>query len=325
MLKLAIIGTNWITEKFVEAAQNSAKFQLVMVYSRNMASAQDFASKFSVTQVVTDLKTLAQCDEVDAVYIASPNSLHCEQAIQMMQSGKHVICEKPLASNITEAQRMYEVARENQVILFEAFKTDYLPNFKLIREMLPKLGQLRQVFFSYCQYSSRYQRYLDGENPNTFNPAFSNGSIMDIGYYCVASAAALFGRPEQIQATARLLDSGVDGHGTVQLHYADFDVVILHSKVSHSSIPTEIQGEDGALLISKISEGEKVLYQPRDGQVEDITLPQRDNSMEYEAEHFYQQIQQQQMDAKAIERSLLTAEMLTEIRQQTGVVFPADQ
>jgi predicted dehydrogenase len=60
------------------------------------------------------------------------------------------------------------------------------------------VGKVRKAFINYCQYSSRYQRYLDGENPNTFNPAFSNGSIMDIGFYCLASAVALWGEPHGV-------------------------------------------------------------------------------------------------------------------------------
>jgi hypothetical protein len=68
------------------------------------------------------------------------------------------------------------------VVLFEAFKTASLPNFLLLKQSFDKIGKLRKAFINYCQYSSRYQRYLDGENPNTFNPAFSNGSIMDIGF-----------------------------------------------------------------------------------------------------------------------------------------------
>lgn len=93
-----------------------------------------------------------------------------------------MICEKPLASNIEEVEAAIALARENQVVLFEAFKTASLPNFLLLQQSLPKIGKVRKAFINYCQYSSRYQRYLDGENPNTFNPAFSNGSIMDIGF-----------------------------------------------------------------------------------------------------------------------------------------------
>ncbi|MBN0684083.1 gfo/Idh/MocA family oxidoreductase, partial [Pseudomonas aeruginosa] len=94
----------------------------------------------------------------------------------------------PLASNLQEVEAAIALAKENNVVLFEAFKTASLPNFLLLKETLAKVGKLRKAFINYCQYSSRYQRYLDGENPNTFNPAFSNGSIMDIGFYCLASA-----------------------------------------------------------------------------------------------------------------------------------------
>lgn len=144
-----------------------------------------------------------------------------------------------------------KTARENNVVLFEAFKTASLPNFLLLKQSFDKIGKLRKAFINYCQYSSRYQRYLDGENPNTFNPAFSNGSIMDIGFYCLASAVALWGEPRAVHASASLLESGVDGQGTVVLSYGDFDVTLHHSKVSDSAIPSEIRGEAGALVIEK--------------------------------------------------------------------------
>ena len=134
---------------------------------------------FSVEHLFTSLEAMAESDAIDAVYIASPNSLHFSQTQLFLSHKIHVICEKPLASNQAEVDAAIACARENQVVLFEAFKTAYLPNFHLLRQALPKVGKLRKVFFNYCQYSSRYQRYLDGENPNTFNPAFSNGSIMD--------------------------------------------------------------------------------------------------------------------------------------------------
>ena len=67
---------------------------------------------------------------------------------------------------------MFEVAQENNVVLFEAYKSQYLPNFQAIKQALNKIGKIHKAHISYCQYSSRYQRYLDGENPNTFNPNF---------------------------------------------------------------------------------------------------------------------------------------------------------
>lgn len=184
MIRFAVIGTNWITRQFVDAAHETGKYKLTAVYSRSLEQAQSFANDYLVEHLFTSLDAMAQSDAIDAVYIASPNSLHFPQTELFLRHKKHVICEKPLASNLAEVDAAIACARENQVVLFEAFKTACLPNFLLLQQSLPKVGNIRKAFINYCQYSSRYQRYLNGENPNTFNPAFSNGSIMDIGFYC---------------------------------------------------------------------------------------------------------------------------------------------
>ena len=324
MIRFAVIGTNWITRQFVDAAHETGKYKLTAVYSRSLEQAQSFANDYPVEHLFTLLEAMAQSDVIDAVYIASPNSLHAPQTELFLRHKKHVICEKPLASNIDEAERVIAAARENQVVLFEAFKTASLPNFQQLQQALPKLGQIRKAFINYCQYSSRYQRYLDGENPNTFNPAFSNGSIMDIGFYCLASAIALWGEPQQIQASASLLESGVDAHGVVMLDYGDFSVTLQHSKVSDSTLPSEIQGEAGALVIEKISECQKVSFVPRGSKAQDLSQPQHINTMLYEAEEFARLVENNEVDHPGLEVSRITAKVQTEIRRQTGVVFPAD-
>ncbi|WPU22541.1 Gfo/Idh/MocA family oxidoreductase [Cedecea neteri] len=324
MIRFAVIGTNWITRQFVDAAHESGKYKLTAVYSRSLEQAQSFANDYPVEHLFTSLDEMAKSDVIDAVYIASPNSLHGPQSLLFLSHKKHVICEKPLASNLAEVEAAIACARENQVVLFEAFKTASLPNFIALQQALPKVGKIRKVLLNYCQYSSRYQRYLDGENPNTFNPAFSNGSIMDIGFYVLASAAALWGEPHSVHATASLLDSGVDAHGTVQLNYGDFDVTLMHSKVSDSTIPSEIQGEAGSLVIEKISECQRVTFIPRGGKPQDLSQPQHINTMLYEAETFARLVEENAVNHPGLVTSRITSALATEIRRQTGVKFPAD-
>ena len=324
MIRFAVIGTNWITRQFVDAAHETGKYKLTAVYSRSLEQAQTFANDYPVEHLFTSLDAMAQSEDIDAVYIASPNSLHFPQTKLFLQHKKHVICEKPLASNLHEVEQAIALARENQVVLFEAFKTASLPNFQILQQSLEKVGPVRKAFINYCQYSSRYQRYLDGENPNTFNPAFSNGSIMDIGFYCLASAVALWGEPKQVQASASLLDSGVDAHGIAVLDYGDFSVTLQHSKVSDSTLPSEIQGEAGALVVEKISECQKVAFIPRGSKAQDLSQPQHINTMLYEAEEFARLVENNEVDHPALEVSRITAKVQTEIRRQTGVVFPAD-
>lgn len=324
MIRFAVVGTNWITERFIDAAHESGKMRLTAIYSRKLEQAQAFGANYPVEHCFDSLEALAQSDVIDAVYIASPNSLHCQQSLLFLSHKKHVICEKPLASNLREVEQLVACAREHQVVLFEAFKSAHLPNFLLLQQALPKIGKLRKAFINYCQYSSRYPRYLAGENPNTFNPHFSNGSIMDIGYYCVASTVALFGAPQSVLASATLLDTGVDAHGSVCLNYGDFDVVISHSKVSNSDIPSEIQGEEGTLVIEKISEAQGVVLTPRGENSQVLTQPQHINTMLYEAQVFAELVEKRQVEHEGLENSLIVASLLTEIRRQTGVVFPAD-
>ncbi|MFU0886144.1 Gfo/Idh/MocA family protein [Kluyvera sichuanensis] len=324
MIRFAVIGTNWITRQFVDAAHETGKYKLTAVYSRSLEQAQTFANDYPVEHLFTSLDAMAQSEDIDAVYIASPNSLHFPQTKLFLQRKKHVICEKPLASNLHEVEQAIALAQENQVVLFEAFKTASLPNFQILQQSLEKVGPVRKAFINYCQYSSRYQRYLDGENPNTFNPAFSNGSIMDIGFYCLASAVALWGEPKQVQASASLLDSGVDAHGIAVLDYGDFSVTLQHSKVSDSTLPSEIQGEAGALVVEKISECQKVSFIPRGSKAQDLSQPQHINTMLYEAEEFARLVENNEVDHPALEVSRITAKVQTEIRRQTGVVFPAD-
>lgn len=324
MIRFAVIGTSWITSQFIDAAHETGKYKLVAVYSRSPEQAQRFASRYTVQHLFTSLEEMARCDEIDAVYIASPNSLHFPQTALFLRHKKHVICEKPLASSITEVEAAIALAQANQVVLFEAFKTASLPNFIQLKQSLGKVGKLRKAFINYCQYSSRYQRYLNGENPNTFNPAFSNGSIMDIGFYCLASAVALWGEPLGVQATATLLESGVDAHGVAVLDYGDFSVTLQHSKVSDSAIPSEIQGEEGSLVVEKISECGKVLLIARGGEAQDLSQPQVQNTMHYEADQFARLVEENAVDHPGLTTSRITAKLLTEIRRQTGVAFPGD-
>ncbi|MGF1727285.1 Gfo/Idh/MocA family protein [Photobacterium nomapromontoriensis] len=325
MIRLGVIGTNWITDRFIAAALSTGKYQLTAVYSRQLDTAERFAAKYQVRHCYDSLEEMARADELDAIYIASPNSLHASQAKLFMLQGKHVIGEKPLASNYTEVEELIELAQQKQLILFEAMKTVYTPNFAIVKRALDKLGRLRKVHFTYCQYSSRYQKYLDGDNPNTFNPEFSNGSLMDIGIYPLSCAISLFGEPNSMTAQGVLLDSGVDAHGTLVLHYRDFDVTISHSKVSDGVIPSEIQGEQGTLLIDFISECRGVRLYRRDEPVVDLTVDQDENTMRYEADMFADLIITSNTAYGGLHRTRVVSAIITQAREIIGVRYPADQ
>src|SRR5690606_38740506 len=123
--------------------------------------------------------------------------------------------------------------------------------------------RLRRAVFSFGRYSSRYDAYLRGENPPTFRLEYCNGSLVDMGVYCVAVAVGLFGKPDKVLANGSNLSTGVDAMGSAILVYDDMEVVILHSKVANSSIESEIQGEQGNLYIDSISRMERIFLHRR--------------------------------------------------------------
>ncbi|WP_028784328.1 Gfo/Idh/MocA family protein [Thalassobacillus devorans] len=327
MVRFGIIGTNFITERLLEDVKDYEDFQLTAVYSRTKERAEEFAERFGAEEVYVSVEEMAKSNKVDAVYIASPNSFHAQQAITVMEQGKHVLCEKPMASNAKEVEAMVEAAKKNEVLLMEAMKNTFLPNFQSIQTNIHKIGKVRRYVGSFCKYSSRYDAYKEGEVLNAFNPTFSNGSLMDLGVYCIYPMLLLFGAPKSIQAHAVKLETGVDGEGSIIFSYDDMEAVVMHSKISTSFCPSEIQGEYGSILIDNISDPEHVEIRFKDGSEQNITQSSASPSMYYEAAEFIKLITEGKKESaiNSHHHSLTTIKIVEEARKQAGIVYPADQ
>ena len=327
-VRFGVVGTNFITDWVIAGAREDERFELMGVCSRSEETARPFAAKHNIPHLFTSLEAMAESPLIDAIYIASPNALHAPQSILCMQRGKHVLCEKPFASNVSEVRQMIKTAQSNNVVLMEAMKPTLTPGFRAVQKAIPQIGVVRQYFSCYCQYSSRYDKLKEGIVLNTFSPTLSNGAIMDIGIYTIYPMVVLFGRPKTIQATGVRLFSGVDGHGNVCFNYENgLNATILYSKISNSQLPTEIQGEDGIITLDRINIISEATLTPRNGLTQRI-IPQADhNEYYYEVAEFIDLIQSDRKESEnnSLENSLITIEIIDEIRRQLGVVFPADE
>ena len=185
-VRFGVVGTNFITDWVIAGARLDERFELVAVYSRKQETADAFAAKHQIPYTFTSLEEMAKSPLIDAVYIASPNFLHAEQSILCMKHGKHVLCEKPFASNAWEVREMIAASAKYDVTLMEAMKPTLTPNFRSVRENLGRLGTIRRYFSCYCQYSSRYDKFKEGVVLNAFRPELSNGAMMDIDLYCLS-------------------------------------------------------------------------------------------------------------------------------------------
>lgn len=334
-IRFGVIGTNFITDWVIAGAKQDERFELVAVCSRTQERANEFAAKYDIPYTFISLEEMAASPLIDAVYIATPNYLHASQSILCMKHGKHVLCEKPMASNAYEVKQMIAASRQYGVTLMEAMKPTLTPNFRVLREALPKAGVIRRYFASYCQYSSRYDKFKEGIVLNAFKPELSNGAMMDIGVYTVYPMVVLFGRPNKISASGVVLSTGTDGQGAVNFEYEGMNATVLYSKIANSSLPTEIEGEDGNFMLDKINQINRVTWQARpvvsSGKgpltpVEDISAITDKDEYYYEVAEFINLVQAGKLESEvnSHENSLITIEIIDEVRRQLGVSFLAD-
>ncbi|MGO2083630.1 Gfo/Idh/MocA family protein [Vagococcus sp.] len=337
MLNLGIVGTNWITHQFVEAALASGAYQLKGVYSRSVKKAQKFSDHYENQEesLITDqLETLFHSDQIDVLYIASPNSLHYQQAEQAIRAGKHVIVEKPMASNSTELNELVELAEEKEVFIFEAARHIHEENFKKVTSLLKTRDDVVGANLTFMKYSSRYDAVLRGEEPNIFSPKYSGGALMDLGVYLVYAAISWFGYPEDALYFNQKLTTGVDGIGMMIFRYPTFDVTMQTGKHADSQLPSEIYLSDGTLILDAINSIEKITMIEREKDKKVVIEHATDvleNPMVAEALAFSQVInhplgvEEQKNYQEWIQLAKDVHEVMTHMRKTSDILFEADQ
>lgn len=247
---IASVGTSAIMSLMQQAVAAVPGVTCQVAYSRDEERGRAFAQSAGVPEHSADYSAVLERPDIDAVYIASPNRFHLEQALQAMERGKHVILEKPAAVRKGDAERLIQAAQEHEVFFFEAISTLFMPNYLALRELLPQLGRVSGAEIRYGQYSSKYDAYLRGENPNIFNPEMEAGALNDMGVYCVHAAADLFGPPETVEYQGEYGPNGVDLAGRLLLGYRDFTCQVETAKDRNLDSGCLIRGEGGWLRSS---------------------------------------------------------------------------
>ncbi len=282
----AVIGRNFVVDSFLEAAAERDDVRLLAVYSRREDTGRAFAEKHGADRVYTDLSALAADGDLDFVYVASPNLCHEAQTVALLRGGKHVLVEKPASPTRAGFDRMCKAADESGRVLMEAMMPAHMPAMQVVRDWLPRIAPVRTADFSYCQYSSRYDKFKAGVVENAFDPTLGNGALMDIGIYCVHWLSALFGVPDTLSGACTFLPGSIDGAGTFAARFGETLCTVSYSKISDGTLPCEIQGEGGVIRIDRASRPRTVELRLRDGTTERVETPAGHADMYYELADF---------------------------------------
>jgi predicted dehydrogenase len=205
-VRWGIISTANINRKVIPGAKASPKVDLVGVASRDQARAEQYASWWEIPRAYGSYEALLADDEIDAVYISLPNTLHCEWSIKALEAGKHVLCEKPLSRHPEEVAAAFDAADRTGRLLSEAFMWRHNPQTARLKQLLDEgaIGELRLVrsTFSYSLYDEdniRLQTEVEG------------GGLMDVGCYTVSGSRFLAGgEPERVFGEAWYGPTGTD-------------------------------------------------------------------------------------------------------------------
>lgn len=324
-MRIATIGTGMIVELFLASVHQIEGASATAVYSRKEESGKKLADKFQIHKVYTDMEEMLKADDIDCIYVASPNSLHYPYTKKALLAGKHVICEKPFTSTVAELEELINIAKEKKLFLFEAIVTIHMPNYIMLKKEVQHLGNIRMVQCNFSQYSSRYDTFLAGETPNVFNPEFSGGALSDINIYNLHFVMNLFGKPKDVHYYPNI-QRGIDTSGVLLLHYDSFHAVCVGCKDTRSHNIAQIQGELGYITLnSETSRCANFSITTKDG-TKIPSIQQNDIALFYELQDFVNIVEAQDYKQcyHLLDYSKSVMEVYEYARKQAGILFPAD-
>lgn len=325
-MKLAVAGTGLIVQTALPHLRGWGwEPAAICATERSVGKAWEFAEAYNCPAVYTDYTVMLSEVDADAVYLGVPNSLHARMAIQALSAGWNVIVEKPITSNLWEAERLADLAKEKQLFLYEAITTLYQPDYATLKAQLHRIGTIKLVSCNFSQYSSRYDAFRKGETFPVFDPAQSGGALMDLNLYNLHWLMGLFGTPDQVEYRANM-DHGIDTSGILLLRYSDFQAVSIAAKDCGAPCQYSIQGTKGYLMQhSPANECGEVILHFNDGREEVFHTPTQ-HRMEMEFRTFAQQMQTGNLDAcyAILAQSLEVSKIQTQARQSAGIRFSAD-
>jgi predicted dehydrogenase len=220
--------------------------ELVAVASRRRQTAGDFAARHGIPHAIEGYGALAGDDRIDAVYIATPHTLHCSNMLACLAGGKAVLCEKPFTINASQAAAVIEQARRRRIFVMEAMWTRFLPAIRALRELLraDAIGRVRMVVGGGAFTPERAPGYY------LFDIELGGGALLDAGVYLVSMASMLLGAPVKVLAAGTIGESGIDEQTAVTLEMADRATAMLYVSLRARRPPDfEILGERGRIRI----------------------------------------------------------------------------
>ena len=276
-VRWGLIGCGDIAQKRVAPALlESPQSELVAVSRLNTELVDEFADRFKVQRRFDRWQQLVQSDDIDAVYVATPVNLHAEQTIAAIEAGKHVLCEKPMAMNVAECDRMIAAAETNGVKLGIAYYRRFYPLVRRMKELIDS-GEIGKPIVAQVDAFEWFNPGSSNPRAWLLQPEISGGGPMfDFGCHRIQLLLHLFGPLRAIKSVAStaLFDRMVEDTASASFEFSQGTVATL--TVSHAVMDPRdsftVWGSEGSMTTEVLNEG-KLIITTRDGQRTETHLP----------------------------------------------------
>jgi predicted dehydrogenase len=329
-VRWGIAATGGIATSFAKALASVEDASLQAVSSRSLDRASAFAAEHGAARAYASLAKLLDDPDVDIVYVASPHSEHCREALAAIEAGKHVLVEKPFGLNARETAKVLDAAASARVFAMEALWSRFLPAHVRLRELVAEgaIGEIRSVEASFG-FPFPY-----GPEHRLFDPALGGGSLLDLGIYPVNMALQLLGPPEEVAATAVLGETGVDVNTLVALRFAGGAVASAHSSLTAMlSNTARVIGTQGSIELPGMHHCAQSLVLrnfgswPEPPSKEVLELPVGDDGLRYEVQEVHRCLAEgrQQSSVMSWQHTLDLMTTLDRARECIGLRYPHER
>ena len=320
-----ILGTGTIAHLVAEDLALLPNAELTAVSSRAQERADAFGDTFDVPHRYGSYEALVANPDLDVVHVASPHSAHLKHATMALEAGCAVLCEKPLALNAEQAERLIATARRRDQFLMEAMWTRFLPVMDDVRRLVHDEQALGDVHL--LQADIGVAQSFDPPH-RLFDPALGGGALLDLGVYPLAFAFDLFGPPDTVTSSAVIGETGIDEQCAAVFRYDDGTQAMWHASVRADAGRTCVLAGTGGRLRGTRAwwKGAPFELTRDDGTAETWARPYEGNGYQFEAAHVMHCLRAGRTESPRmpLDESRALLETMDALRNEWGVTYPQE-
>src|SRR5690625_12181 len=286
-VRWGIIGLGGIANDFAQAFESN-QAELVAVGSRTLDKAQDFADKYDIPKAYGNYEELYADEEIDIIYLATPNSYQAENMKEILNAGKYVLCEKAITMNKKELDEVLALALEKDLIVAEAMTIFHMPLYQEIKR------RIDQNEFGKLKLATSYFGSLKEDDPTNrfFNPDLGGGALLDIGVYALSFVQYfLDADPEEFSTIIKFFETGVDEMSTIS--YSTTKGTLGNVTLAfRGKLPKQgvVVCEDAYITFMNYPRADEAIITYPDGKTEVVKSGDTTQALKYEMENITEMI-----------------------------------